>query len=92
MRQHDTDIIRGVNKFLNLYYWEKNMEIDQQLTEEQAAPLCDWTPNWLGHKRRKGEDSPPFIRVSERKIRYRLSDVLAWVESHRIEPKKAVEA
>ena len=49
----------------------------------------DETAAYLGvskeHLRRlrKAEQGPPYIRVSERVVRYRLADVQAWVDARR---------
>ena len=47
------------------------------LTEEEAAHALGFTTRFLQNRRHRG-DSPPFVRISSRAIRYRLSDLEAW--------------
>lgn len=49
------------------------------LTEAEAAKLLKFTPRFLQARRVRG-DSPPFVRISSRAIRYRRSDLVAWIE------------
>ena len=53
-------------------------EPERLLTPIQAADFLSLTPRWLELKRYQG-DGPPFVRVSARCIRYRLSDIEDWV-------------
>ena len=53
-------------------------EPERLLTPIQAADFLSLTPRWLEMKRYHG-DGPPFVRVSARCIRYRLSDIEDWV-------------
>jgi predicted DNA-binding transcriptional regulator AlpA len=53
-------------------------EPERLLTPIQAADFLSLTPRWLELKRYHG-DGPPFVRVSARCIRYRLSDIEDWV-------------
>ena len=54
-------------------------EPERLLTPIQAADFLSLTPRWLEMKRYHG-DGPPFVRVSARCIRYRLSDIEDWVD------------
>ncbi len=54
-------------------------EPERLLTPIQAADFLSLTPRWLELKRYQG-DGPPFVRVSARCIRYRLSDIEDWVD------------
>ena len=54
-------------------------EPERLLTPIQAADFLSLTPRWLELKRYHG-DGPPFVRVSARCIRYRLSDIEDWVD------------
>ena len=47
------------------------------LTEEEAAAALGFTPRFLQNRRYRG-DSPPFVRISSRAIRYRPEDLEAW--------------
>ena len=49
------------------------------LTEADAAKLLAFTPRFLQARRIRG-NGPPFVRISSRAIRYRRSDLLAWIE------------
>ena len=48
------------------------------LTPPQAADFLSLSPRWLELKRYQG-DGPPFVRISSRCVRYRLTDLEAWV-------------
>jgi len=50
------------------------------LDENQAATLLQVTPGTLSVWRSTGRYSLPFIKVG-RRVRYRLSDLNAWLES-----------
>jgi predicted DNA-binding transcriptional regulator AlpA len=50
----------------------------QLLTEKEAAKLLGMTPRFLQARRVRG-NGPPFIRISSRAIRYRVSDLESWV-------------
>lgn len=51
----------------------------QLLTEKEAAKLLGMTPRFLQARRVRG-NGPPFIRISSRAIRYRVSDLENWVQ------------
>ncbi len=50
------------------------------LTEVEAAFEIDVTPGTLSVWRSTGRYGIPFIKIG-RKVRYRKSDLLAWLES-----------
>jgi predicted DNA-binding transcriptional regulator AlpA len=50
----------------------------QLLTEKEAAELLGMTPRFLQARRVRG-NGPPFVRISSRAIRYRVSDLESWV-------------
>ena len=50
------------------------------VTENEAAKVLGFSPRTLQSWRVSG-DGPPFVRVSPRAIRYRLSDLEAWIET-----------
>jgi hypothetical protein len=56
------------------------METANLLTESEAAAHLSVLPGRLKWLRIAG-DGPPHIRVSDRVIRYRLSDLDRWIES-----------
>ena len=50
------------------------------LDERQTADLLGWSPRTLQERRRSGT-GPPFVRLSSRCLRYRLSDLEGWIEA-----------
>lgn len=58
-----------------------NAEPNQQLLDDKAAAaVLDVTTGTLGVWRSTGRYGIPFIKVG-RKVRYRLADLQAWLES-----------
>ena len=57
---------------------------DGLLSEKQAADFFDLTPRALQNWRTKG-GGPPYVRVGHRTVRYRMSDLEAWLDSRRFE-------
>lgn len=55
------------------------MQDEKLLTESQAAEYLNITPRTLQAWRYR-EGGPPFVRVSERCIRYRSHDLIVWIE------------
>jgi predicted DNA-binding transcriptional regulator AlpA len=53
---------------------------DKLLTEKQAAPIVGMSRAWLQRKRWEG-GGPPYVKY-DRAVRYRMEDLLAWVEAH----------
>ena len=53
--------------------------LDALLTEEEAAEFLGYSKRALQNWRHRG-DGPPFIRISERAVRYRRRDLIAWCE------------
>ncbi len=49
------------------------------LTEAEAAKLLKFTPRFLQARRVRG-DGPAYVHVSSRAVRYRRSDLVAWIE------------
>ena len=54
--------------------------LNELLDEKQAASLLHVTPGTLSVWRSTGRYSLPFVKVG-RNVRYRLSDLNAWLES-----------
>lgn len=50
------------------------------LNEKQAAPIVGMSRAWLQRKRWEG-GGPPYIKY-DRAVRYRMEDLLAWVDAH----------
>ena len=53
---------------------------DELLTTEQAAEIVSLSVSSLNQYRCKGEGGPTYLRLG-RKIRYRESDLIAWMNS-----------
>jgi len=53
---------------------------DALLTEKEAAKYLNFTPRFLQSRRVRG-DGARFVKISSRAVRYRKSDIDAWVES-----------
>lgn len=53
--------------------------LERLLTENEAARLLNLTPRALQAWRLRG-GGPLFVRISGRAIRYRPSDLRAWIE------------
>ena len=60
------------------------------LDTRQAARYLGLSPSYLQNARSQGTpDSPPFIKLStssKGRIRYRISDLEAWIVARRINP------
>lgn len=56
--------------------------LDQLLTETEAADLICYSPRALQNWRLRG-GGPPYIKVSARSIRYQRRDVLNWIDERR---------
>ena len=52
---------------------------DALLNERQAAAFLGCTGRFLQQRRRVG-DGPLFVRISSRCVRYRPTDLEAWIE------------
>ena len=55
------------------------------LTSTETARLLRKPPGVMPVERCRRTDHPPFIRMG-RKILYRKSDVILWLESHIVKP------
>ena len=58
------------------------------LDEQQASELIGVTPRALQAWRQKGR-GPSYVRISSRCVRYRLSDLNSWIDSHSMKPAAA---
>ncbi len=52
---------------------------DNLLTEQDAAPILGMSIAWLQRKRWEG-GGPPYVKF-DRAVRYRESDLNAWIEA-----------
>ena len=67
---------------------KKLQNADPLLSEEKAAPILGIRPHTLSVwrcKKKNGEPAPdlPWVRIGRRSIRYRLSDLLKFIELNR---------
>ena len=53
---------------------------DRLLDEKEAAKYLGFSPRSLQNWRVRG-GGPRFVKVSKRSVRYRISDLVAWVEN-----------
>jgi hypothetical protein len=60
----------------------------EYVTAKEAAEFLRCTTAGLARQRHERR-GPPFLRVSNRVVRYRLRDLRVWLESHRVEPQMA---
>lgn len=73
-----------------------NMELRELLNETQAARVLGISPQtlrrgrMLGRNIRKISETPPFVRVSARAIRYRQEDLLNWIEARRVDRSESM--
>ena len=57
--------------------------VEKLLNDDQAADLLGIRPQTLAVWRMTGRHSLPFVRVG-RAVRYRMSDLLAWLDSRTV--------
>lgn len=68
---------------------ERSWDTGEHFTREQAAVFLALQPQTLAAWTSRGE-GPPYIKVG-RSVRYRKSDIEAWLESRTIRPGAGVE-
>ncbi len=56
------------------------------LNSKEAAKLLGLTPGALNVRRCRGTLPIPYIRISERSVRYKLEDIEAYLTEHHINP------
>lgn len=56
-------------------------ELDAMMKPEDAAKFIGVHPKTLGRWRLAGSGGPPWVQLSERIIRYRASDLSAWLNA-----------
>ena len=62
---------------------------DKLFTEQQTSDYLEMSESFLRQSRMEGKregrtPGPPFVRIG-RAVRYRLSDLDAWLSEHRVE-------
>lgn len=68
----------------------RNENDEVMLTDEVAEFLRKPTAKSLAMDRYLRRDTPPYLKIG-RRILYRRSDVLAWLEAHRVMPNVVQE-
>jgi predicted DNA-binding transcriptional regulator AlpA len=59
----------------------------QTLTNDEAAEYIGFSSSWMRQSRMSGRvDTPPFLRVGGRSIRYLRTDLDRWLEQRRCAP------
>jgi predicted DNA-binding transcriptional regulator AlpA len=56
---------------------------DKLIAEKPAAELLGVTAHCLRHYRGSG-DGPPFVKLSPKCVRYRVGDLLDWIQSRTV--------
>jgi predicted DNA-binding transcriptional regulator AlpA len=56
---------------------------EQLLNSDETAKLLATTPHYLAYRRWKGDHDLPHVRIG-RKVRYRLSDVLEYLDRNTV--------
>ena len=62
---------------------------DKLLSSTEAAEILGIQPRTLEFWRQRGAVGPKFIRYSARCVRYRLSDLQAWVSAREVDTAAA---
>ena len=62
------------------------------LTREEAAGFLGLSPQTLANWAHTGDGGIPFIRVSRRAIRYRMSDLERWLQARTVETTGQADA
>ncbi len=65
------------------------MNNDMLVDTKSAARIIAMSIGWLNAARLKGT-GPRFVRVGAKAVRYRVSDLEAWLAANTIEPKSSV--
>ena len=60
--------------------------VDRFINDVEAAKLLSASPQTLRNKRSLGASGPPYYKQG-RLVRYRISDLITWMEEGRIGPK-----
>lgn len=58
---------------------------DKLLSLTETAALLGFTPAGLYNRRHAREDLPPSYKIGSR-VKFRRSEVIAWLEAHRETP------
>ena len=61
----------------------QTVDLDEFITDKEAAKLMRLRPNTLEVRRHQGKDGPPFYKIGDAPnapIRYLRSEVIAWIK------------
>lgn len=61
---------------------------DQLITDADVERLLKWASGSAAVMRCNGTLPFPFYRIGKRNIRYKLSEIEAYIESNKVEPKR----
>jgi predicted DNA-binding transcriptional regulator AlpA len=64
---------------------ERSPELDRVVSETETAKIIGYSKATLRREFRAGR-APPRVRLSGRRIGYRLSAIYAWLETHTEKP------
>lgn len=65
------------------------------VTEKQTAQIIGMSVQFLRQSRMDGHranrtSGPPYHKIG-RSVRYKVGDLIAWIERHRVEPNEAID-
>ncbi|SRR6266508_1596038 len=60
---------------------EQSPSLDRVVSEAQAAEIIGYSKDTLRREFRAGR-APPRVRLSSRRVGYRLSSIYGWLEAH----------
>jgi predicted DNA-binding transcriptional regulator AlpA len=64
---------------------ERSLELDRVVSEAETAKIIGYSKDTLRREFRAGR-APPRVRLSGRRIGYRLSAIYSWLETHTEKP------
>jgi predicted DNA-binding transcriptional regulator AlpA len=64
---------------------------DDLLTTAELAAMLGLSPHTIHQRRYRGDSLPRSISISANVIRYRRSEIEAWLEEHTDQPEHATD-
>ena len=65
---------------------DEDLTFDSLIDESKVAKKCSISVKTLQNRRSLGQP-PRYFKVGGKTVRYKLSDVLDWLEEGRVEPR-----
>ena len=65
-------------------------DLDRLLDERRAAELLCYSPRALQNWRLRG-GGPKFVKVSARSVRYRVRDLLDWIDARTVHSTSQID-